>query len=460
MNQTPQPPPHPRHRRHRQDRPSRRRALDAARPAGAHRLAPRRHPLRLGRRRHLGPRPRGHRRRLHLLRPRHRPSRGGRDHRLVLPSGGRGRRAAARAAVGTERGRRRPRRGVRARPRAPSGRSCAAPCSPRTSTRASSSKRCRRGCWRSTPVTSSSRSSTSTTSPTWRSTPSPTPATSAGCTSSPARGCSRSPTPRPRSAAATGRPVQYVPVTAERVPGRPRGRRPARRGRRGPRLAVRRDLRRPQRVAGRRRAAGAGPAGPGLLGLRPPGGGHRRVEPSAGPLTSRPPRHFPADLVAPTTRSAGKSRCGYSRVDAVTVGSRAPRKKMPGKPARLEAVAGVAAQGRALDRHRAGAVVADEEDGAAALVGVVVLDDRAGDVDGEEVAVGVDGAAAAAAGRAGPGRVGARCRSPVLWLSTLLSTTHETPMLLSAPPFEHSPPCPARRRRCCSRRTPAGPATG
>src|SRR4029453_16870182 len=27
--------------------------------------------------------------------------------------------------------------------------------------------------------------------------------------------------------------------------------------------------------------------------------------------------------------------------------------------------------------------------------------------------------------------------------STLLSTTHDTPMLLSAPPLEHTPPCPA-----------------
>jgi hypothetical protein len=28
----------------------------------------------------------------------------------------------------------------------------------------------------------------------------------------------------------------------------------------------------------------------------------------------------------------------------------------------------------------------------------------------------------------------------LLWLMTLLRTTHETPMLLSAPPFEHVPP--------------------
>jgi hypothetical protein len=30
----------------------------------------------------------------------------------------------------------------------------------------------------------------------------------------------------------------------------------------------------------------------------------------------------------------------------------------------------------------------------------------------------------------------------LLWLSTLLSTTQETPMLLSAPPLAHEPPCP------------------
>ena len=29
-----------------------------------------------------------------------------------------------------------------------------------------------------------------------------------------------------------------------------------------------------------------------------------------------------------------------------------------------------------------------------------------------------------------------------LWLMTLFSTTQDTPMLLSAPPFEHCPPRP------------------
>src|SRR6185503_12782520 len=73
----------------------------------------------------------------------------------------------------------------------------------------------------------------------------------------------------------------------------------------------------------------------------------------------------------------------------------------------LELVARVAAQLRVADRHRARLVVADEEDGAAALLGVVLLDD--GPVDGQLdlLAVHVDGAAAAAAGGARAGRVGA-----------------------------------------------------
>src|SRR5690349_21956718 len=74
---------------------------------------------------------------------------------------------------------------------------------------------------------------------------------------------------------------------------------------------------------------------------------------------------------------------------------------------RLEAVALVLAQRGVFDRHRAGAVVADEEHRAAALVGVVVLDDRAGDLHGEQVAVAVDRAATAPARGAATLRVGA-----------------------------------------------------
>src|SRR5207244_6550408 len=57
--------------------------------------------------------------------------------------------------------------------------------------------------------------------------------------------------------------------------------------------------------------------------------------------------------------------------------------------------------------HRTGAVVADEEDRSAALVGVVVLDEGAGDAQREQVAIVVDGPAAAAARGAAAGRVGA-----------------------------------------------------
>src|SRR5580698_11560730 len=60
-----------------------------------------------------------------------------------------------------------------------------------------------------------------------------------------------------------------------------------------------------------------------------------------------------------------------------------------------------------LDRERAGPVVADEKERAAALAGAVAGDDAA--VDGHRVVVpvGVDGAAAAAARGAGLSRVGA-----------------------------------------------------
>src|SRR3954466_13660908 len=72
----------------------------------------------------------------------------------------------------------------------------------------------------------------------------------------------------------------------------------------------------------------------------------------------------------------------------------------------LEAVARVLAQRRVADGQRAGAVVADEEDRAAALVGVVLLHHRAVEDQLEVVAVQVDGPAVAAPGGAGPGRVG------------------------------------------------------
>src|SRR5690606_26802047 len=61
-----------------------------------------------------------------------------------------------------------------------------------------------------------------------------------------------------------------------------------------------------------------------------------------------------------------------------------------------------------LDGHRARTVVADKEDRATALDRVVVLDDAAGDVHGEAIAVGVDRPATATARRAAPRRV----RSP------------------------------------------------
>src|ERR1700735_444361 len=60
-----------------------------------------------------------------------------------------------------------------------------------------------------------------------------------------------------------------------------------------------------------------------------------------------------------------------------------------------------------LDGQGAGVVVADEEDGTAALPGVVAGDDRAVDLHRIEVPVGVDSTAAAAAGAAGSLRVSA-----------------------------------------------------
>src|ERR1700689_5111338 len=60
-----------------------------------------------------------------------------------------------------------------------------------------------------------------------------------------------------------------------------------------------------------------------------------------------------------------------------------------------------------LDRERAGLVVADEEERAAALAGAVAGDDAAVNGHGVVVPVGVDRAAAAAARGAGLSRVGA-----------------------------------------------------
>src|ERR1700722_4240939 len=66
-----------------------------------------------------------------------------------------------------------------------------------------------------------------------------------------------------------------------------------------------------------------------------------------------------------------------------------------------------------LDRERAGLVVADEEERAAALAGAVAGDDGAVDGDRVVVPVGVDGAAAPAARGAGVSRVSAVPGLPV-----------------------------------------------
>src|SRR3954470_15998663 len=73
----------------------------------------------------------------------------------------------------------------------------------------------------------------------------------------------------------------------------------------------------------------------------------------------------------------------------------------------LETGADVPVQRRPRDREGSGAVVADVEDRAAALVGVVVLDGGSADLDGVAVPVGVDRTAAAATLGPGAGRVGA-----------------------------------------------------
>src|SRR5260370_42294145 len=61
----------------------------------------------------------------------------------------------------------------------------------------------------------------------------------------------------------------------------------------------------------------------------------------------------------------------------------------------------------ALDVQGPGEVIADEEDRSTTLAGGVVPDHGAGDRQGVQVAVGVDGRAAATARAAGAGRVGA-----------------------------------------------------
>jgi hypothetical protein len=89
-----------------------------------------------------------------------------------------------------------------------------------------------------------------------------------------------------------------------------------------------------------------------------------------------------------------------------------------------EPVAGVVLQRGLLDQQRAGPVVADEEDGAAALPGVVAGDDRAFDLEVVSVAVVVDGPAAAAAGV--PGRAGF-APTPIAWLPVMRLSGKITP---------------------------------
>src|SRR5690348_5082731 len=108
--------------------------------------------------------------------------------------------------------------------------------------------------------------------------------------------------------------------------------------------------------------------------------------------------HCPNSTDAAT--GSGKRRIADGRI------SRA-QEEDPFESRRLEAVALVFPQRGALDGHRAGAVVADEEDRATSLVRVVVLDHGAGDLHREQVAVAVDRAAAAPARGATPRRIGA-----------------------------------------------------
>ena len=133
-------------------------------------------------------------------------------------------------------------------------------------------------------------------------------------------------------------------------------------------------------AAGRRGDRAEGPVA-GMAGgdaHRRPAAVRRRHLPGRPAGLLQGPRPRPGQpLLRPDRHRQSAPAARHGRwVVPVTVGGRAPRKKMPGKPAVSKPVARVAAQGRALDRHRAGAVVADEEDRAAALVGVVVLDDR------------------------------------------------------------------------------------
>src|SRR6202042_2871792 len=110
----------------------------------------------------------------------------------------------------------------------------------------------------------------------------------------------------------------------------------------------------------------------------------------------------PAPPVSPHPRPdrSAELRAGHRRA-AVAVEEDAR------EAGRGKTLAGIVSQRGVLDGQGAGVVVADEEDGPAALAGGVVLDH--GPVDGQRVlvAVVVDAAAAAAARRARAGRVGA-----------------------------------------------------
>ena len=95
-------------------------------------------------------------------------------------------------------------------------------------------------------------------------------------------------------------------------------------------------------------------------------------------------------------------------------GRRAPRKKIPASPAVWKVSLGLSGERGVRDRHRAGPVVGDEEDRPAALVGVVVAEGAAPHRQRHRVAVVVDRAAAAAAGRARPRRIRASADGAVV----------------------------------------------
>ena len=182
----------------------------------------------------------------------------------------------------------------------------------------------------------------------------------------------------------------------------------------------------------------------------PPRGGrprHGRVGGGAARRGHPGPLKRPARLLAEVAdrdrdqagghRGVGRRR-GQRRIEPVMVGRRAPRKKIPARPGGVEGVVGVVLERGVGDRHRAGPVVGDEEDRAAALVGVVA-----------------DEGAAAHRQRhrcrrrcrsrrrcrrpASPAAPGSRPR-PMARLSVkrLLSTVQDTPMLLSAAPLEQT----------------------